>query len=890
MSQVKPEKFKYLMPMILSAALTYIILMLVFIKYGLYPFGKNTISWCDMDQQLTPILASIKNGNWEFNWGNAGGMSFLGVIFYYVFSPFSAIVAFFDTSDIMVAENIIVLLKIVMSAVTASVFFKKFFPKLEPAVIASLSTMYALCGYSLMLFQILSWLDTMYLFPLLLITMKIMYDTGNAVPYSLCLSAIMITCFYLSWSVCLFIIFASGIYLMIFGEKNRGRYTLSLISGSVCSLLISMPVLVPSFLLYMKSARGGNMIDTFINGVSNDPLETKLSFVLCTAIVLPSLIFLLKKVGSGRDKRVKLLLVLFAILLLPVFVEKINTAWHIFSYQAFPYRYGYMTSLMMLAISAEALEESGEEETGTKGKMLSRILFGVTASAICAAGVIFAYRMLNKHLKTLAKYTSSLWADAKSLKGLGIAFLLFAVLYTVIICLKKSKKLPAVVFSVLLVLVTVGECFFNSGVYIGSASNTDTKYRKSIKSVEAIEDVGDDFYRVKYDSKLFDVNWIGATGTSSLGHYTSLTDEDYLFGMRKLGYSGYWMEIGSQGSTVFMDSLLCNKYTLQNSSKETFAIQENRYYMPLGVFSEGDITDLERLDGSERIGYQNEIYSLIFGKDDGLFVKYEPTELRETKIAYVNGEISLKRLKNTSDTKILYTIDVEGAQTLYFDAFYKPSTKLTEKINGAFTVLVNGKQIVSDFPTKAQNGIIRLGEFKDEQVSVEIRTTKDTLLTSFGVWGLDNSKLSKLKGEATFASLSVNGTRVNGSITADKDGYLFLAIPYSEGFSATVNSKKAEIYRVFECFTAIRVEKGENTIKLKYSTPGLGIGIAFGIVGVILLIAFALFVSPRIRETGNGTLLSKAANVVFYIGFAVFVIIIYVAPLIISVRLFLKSY
>ena len=75
-----------------------------------------------------------------------------------------------------------------------------------------------------------------------------------------------------------------------------------------------------------------------------------------------------------------------------------------------------------------------------------------------------------------------------------------------------------------------------------------------------IEDTG--FYRVKTEKKLFDVNLLGAMGYNSLNHYSSLTSQDYLKLMKKLGYSSYWMEVSSNGGTLFSDMLLSHQYTV----------------------------------------------------------------------------------------------------------------------------------------------------------------------------------------------------------------------------------------------------------------------------------------------------------------------------------------
>ena len=58
-----------------------IIGLAVFAGNGLYPFGDKTLAWCDMHQQVLPLLLDFKDilegkGDFLFNWQNAGGMNF----------------------------------------------------------------------------------------------------------------------------------------------------------------------------------------------------------------------------------------------------------------------------------------------------------------------------------------------------------------------------------------------------------------------------------------------------------------------------------------------------------------------------------------------------------------------------------------------------------------------------------------------------------------------------------------------------------------------------------------------------------------------------------------------------------------------------------------------
>ena len=149
-----------LLPPVASGALC----LIVFAIFQLFPFAQRTLSWCDMNQQVVPLLLDLKNvlsgqSDLFLNMANAGGTSFWGILLFFVSSPFSLLVAFIDTKDIYLFANILVFIKIVVCAGTASLFFRNKFTSLHVLQNIALSVMYAFCGYTMMYFQNVVWLD-----------------------------------------------------------------------------------------------------------------------------------------------------------------------------------------------------------------------------------------------------------------------------------------------------------------------------------------------------------------------------------------------------------------------------------------------------------------------------------------------------------------------------------------------------------------------------------------------------------------------------------------------------------------------------------------------------------------------------------------------------------
>ena len=167
------KRFKVVLPMLAVVG----ILAVIYAAGGLFPFGEMSVSWGDMNQQVIPLMDDFRDillgkQGLFFNVQNAGGMNFWGVLLFFLASPFSFLTAFVDKSDMYLFMNILVMLKMAVCAGTAALFFSKLFPKLELGFVTALSVSYAFCGYVMLFYQNLVWLDMMYLFPLLLIAVQ----------------------------------------------------------------------------------------------------------------------------------------------------------------------------------------------------------------------------------------------------------------------------------------------------------------------------------------------------------------------------------------------------------------------------------------------------------------------------------------------------------------------------------------------------------------------------------------------------------------------------------------------------------------------------------------------------------------------------------------------
>ena len=825
------------------------ITLAVFAVNGMYPFGDKTLAWCDMHQQVLPLLLDFKDilegeGDFFFNWQNAAGMNFLGVFLFFISSPFSLLVAFVDKADMVLFMNIMTVMKLMVCAVTANAYFRVCHKMLHPFYGAALSVMYAFSGYSMMFYQNTVWLDVMYFFPILLISFDRLIKKRKSGLLIFCLVGMLVLNYYLSYMVVLFTVLYFGVYLFINRKKNVKGIAPRFAVACIIAALISAVIWLPSFAQYLSSARGANIIDGLMKSDLFAPIYTNLPLIFATAFSVAGYIIFF---GKRKSKNSRFYAVMCLLMLLPVILEPINKMWHTGDYMAFPMRYGYITTLMMMTYAAHKLKSMKPYDYAEKSKKPYLLLF---AASVLVGVFSVWYFFANK--TELDSYSTTLWGDADSMVLLLIMFCLFAAVYVLALAFGVFKKLSFRAVGTVLAATLCFECFFNANVYIGAAAYTPTTYNKAIALEDKIPE-DDDFYRVKLSQaqrKYFDANLIGGLGYPTIAHYTSLTSENYMFAMKKLGYSSYWMEVTGNGGTWLTDSILSIKYYIERFSakqpvvfrNKDYSIYESEFYLPLGIVTDFDLSSAEELPQDTRINIQEYVARTLLSAKQPLFTEYQPTGMRNVSFEHKNDMYYFTPQNNSRIATLTYKLHIDGKQSLYFDCFDTVSRRIKEHINDCFAIYVDGIKVDLSFPNKDSNGLLYLGEFEDEDVSIDVDVIEQTYCSSFGVYGLSHEKLDETLKNADTAALTVDGGNISGTATADGDGsWLFLAVPYDEGFTAYVNGEETEVVRALTGFTAIQLDGGENEISISFTAKGMKIGIVLTVTGLLLLLAWIFF-------------------------------------------------
>lgn len=863
-------------------------MLVTFQVNGLYPFTSKTIAWCDMEQQLIPLLLQFKDvlagkEGFFFSFKNASGMNFYGVFFFFLASPFTFLVAFVDKADMASFCNVLVMLKMCVCALTASLYFHKKNQN-APLLNVALSVLYAYSGYTMMYYQNVMWLDVAYLFPLLLWGLENL-QKGKRALFIIALSASMTVNYYLGYMIVVFLILYSFVWTLLSKDK---KFALDFVLSCLLAALLTAVVWLPSFWQYLSSGRTTSILTNLINSSVITHYQTALPTIFSVLFLFPFALTQKEKL----DERLRL--ILFIATLVPIIFEPINKMWQTGSYMSFPTRYAFMTVFLCLSLAFDNMGKTVQKE-GTvwenyrqklKNEAPRYALSGFFLLASIAYSV-FACAYTDKHVETMDQYSHSLWGNTQSFEALLTLYAIALLVGSIAFVLWRFRLFKPVLLWLSVGIMVASELYIAPMTYMLTPAHEVEWYQQVVELADKIEDDG--FYRVKTDREYsghdFDVNLMGGLGYNALGHYTSLTKQNYMQTIKRFGYTSYWMEVGNSGGTVVTDALLSIGYQISSKSSSAdiyegsyFHIAKTEGYLPLGVIAKTDIIGREKgCENLTRGEMQVTLYQDFFGADGITMYELKDAETHDLTVQEENGKYRLT--PTGSNAYLSFVLPVDAKSHVYLSAFDENTNALNQKINKKFSVQTS-KYRLDSYPTQKQNGILDLGEYSST-VTVKVGVKEETLVKEMSVIAIESEKTQAHIGQTPTVGMAIEKGKVGGRYAAKGGECVFLSVPYDKGLTLKINGKQADLHEVYGGFTAFYLEEGVNEIEITFRPQGFTIGLGMSLFGgLIALLGVGIsLVGRRSKKRRENVLYSVAYYGVIVVGILV-VIMIYIAPMI----------
>ncbi len=634
--------FKNENQMWLSFLLPALILLVSYFIFGVWPFGQESVLSLDLNGQYVYYydhMYDVLYGEESvfYSWSRNLSGEWMGIIGYYLGSPFNFIVWLFPRNAILEGLLTMMCVKVGAIGLAMSVYLSRA-KKFQKLTVIIFSIVYALCSYTIVQTMNPMWLDGVMALPIICLGIEKFVDTGR---FRLLVAAwvyAFVTCFYIGFMLAIFSVIYYLLYMVI--TKNgsaRDHFfmkSVQILGLGVTAVMISAFMIIPVYqsLSYGKfefsvpdySIRENfpliELLDKILPNSYDTVRMTGLPFLYCgviTVLLLPAYFFC-KQIR--RSERIGYAAVLM-LLVFCMYIRPLDMMWHGGQLPNWlPYRYSFILSFLMAVCAASAFEKLKE----TDNKVLGLTCFGWLAIMVYQESMDNFVSDLNNGRDTLDNFSTILPA----------MIILFTVT-VLLIQLKDSfnfelRRNRTRIFSIVLIAVVAGEALYNTVGQISTQdtditySNHDTyvdyipKLRETVNEIKA-EDDG--FYRIE---KLFfrTVNDPSAVNMYGLSHSSSTLNAKPIELLKRLGFSARSHYTRYSGATLITSSLFGVKYELTTDNNyvaevrrgEEIHVSENEYALPICYLSESDITELS-LTQYDPFTAQTEMLNTALGKD-----------------------------------------------------------------------------------------------------------------------------------------------------------------------------------------------------------------------------------------------------------------------------------
>ncbi len=852
--------FLYLLSFFIPAT----IMLAIFIIRKIYPFGDRSFLHIDMYHQYFPFLVEfyhkLKNGESLFySWNTGIGSNFLALYVYYLASPFNWLCILVPEKFLMEFLSYMVILKIGFCSLTFTYYIRKHFNTNSWTVLC-FSLFYALSGFMAAYNWNVMWLDVIVLAPLVILGIERLVKEGKCYLYCIALSLSILSNYYLSIMLCIFLVLYFGVLLIakkpssedtsaplaFFGmNRIKNFYIKALIRFSIYSLLaggmaaiLLLPELAALKFTEFSDINFPNKIKTYFSMIDmiarhcfNVTVETGLDHwpnIYCGVAVFFLLpLYVMQKKIPIREKAPKLLLLAF--MLVSFSTNLLNFLWHGLNYpDSLPARQSFLYIFLLLSLCYEALIHLHEH---SKSEIIALFL-----------GVLF-FVLLCEKLITDDSFT-------------GMTFLstgFFLLIYAMFIYHWRLQSDIPKWLSICVLVVVIVESGVNT--YLTSVPTVSrTTYLSNHDSYQILTDrtvqkENSDFFRFEKFARRTqnDAMLIGFQGASYFSSTLNSLVSDFY---EKYGMRGSRVNYCFEGATPVTAALLSNRYmlyTLDRGYDNMFELvdtegklylYQNNYSLPLGyMITENDAftPNLNELFRAAKHTEEN------IHEEDNEDKNLNPIQ-RQNNLVHDLGlkeDMFIEVDTNSYGSQA----DIYIEETAHYYA-YSTNTKID-------TIKLNYEEESKSFSQIKKKYILDLGYHETGDVlSLKSENGEKLNLTTYKI---NESALTELVKELNRQTMTVNQydeTSITGHIDVSSAGHLVLSVPFEPSWTLYVDGVKTEMDLFEKTFISVYLDEGSHTITLRYFPDGFIPGTIISVFCVLLFIAL-FFVQRFLKQSSK---------------------------------------
>ena len=883
----------------LSFAFPCVGMLVVMLISGYIPFGKTSMLYSDMYHQYYPFFVAFRRSLRQgqsllYNWSIGMGVDYLGLISYYLASPLNLLSVLIPEKWLLGYFSLLMPIKLGFAGLFFSLFLQKLYGKKDFSLVA-FSAFYALCAWAMGFQWNIMWLDTFALLPLVILGEIALLREKRFFLYTITLFLAIYANYYVGFFVCIFVALVFFCYEICRfpGWKRAGLDLVRIAAFSLLAIGMTAVLELPTLAALQTTQSSVNafpkgfrlniasentwkgLLDAMrqvagnMGGALEPNFKEGLPNIYCGVFTIElAFLFLMAKEVKLRDKLCSVFLLLF--FMLSFIIRQLDYIWHGFHFpNMIPYRFSFLYSFVLLYMAYRA--------------WLLRRRFSVWH---IAAAALFTAALLCCSNDLLTTQTAE--AFGISVEVPVFALYNFGFLAAVTACLlygKRKVKLPEEAeaaeisraryrqscyrvhsrWAVLtVVILEMAANLLSFGLYFpGTGVSNYPKGKEAAASMfrYMAEREKEPFYRaeVTHSQTLNDDALNGYNGISA---FTSSANVKITEFMKALGYGAkntynrYCFEESSPVANLFLDL----KYMMDRDGRdrsssmfeevhhyENVYLLKNTAYLPLGFLAEDGLAEADFTE-SEPFRLQNDLFTAATGLQDKVWTPIEGDQV----VTLGNGT---QVTDSAIQGKLNYTECDSGAYVSYF---FSPTDSGFVCINldlpkrNDFVVCVNGVELYRETISLPQ--MLAVGDVTPMD-SVEVRVLCDSgesgTMTVTAAQ-LDNDLFFRgyeILNASTMEITSFKQTRVEGTITCNRDGLLYTSVPQNGNWHLYVDGEETEITLVGDCMIAANLTQGEHTITLRYQNKAFAMGWKISLVCAAIFAACAyLAYKPELEK------------------------------------------
>ncbi len=836
------EKDVYVMTFLLASA----IMFMVWSIGEIAPFfGKQSLMLVDGVHQYLPFFSEYQQklrtmDSLQYTFDVGLGNNFLSLWSYYLSSPFNLLILLFSKRNIPVALNVVITCKIILGCLCFTYFLRhKDAELIKDWGVVPFSLFYGFSNFIIGYYWNLMWLDSIYIFPIILLGMRRLMEEKDSRLYIFTLLYCFICNYYISFMICVFLV----LWFFTFhfdGVKDFFMKGLRFAAGSLIAAALSAVVLLPAYKGIMTTASAefalpewklyGSFADTlrshlfkaevFTNQITDS--GTNLYCGMFT-IILAVMYLFLKDVKLARKIKYVLLLALFVV---SFNEEKLNYIWHGFHNQyGIPNRFAFLYIFLLIFMAYEVWRK--KEELWVPG-----ILIAYAAGAMLVAYCYF---------QAEETYDNNVYILSAVLLS---AYLVFLLLYRLVPKIRPVLMWAMVITAVLEVGANGRSGFEDVGSsdmeYYFGQTETFEALKERVEDEEESEFCRSDILQpIGVDEAVwYNLKSVGIFGSTVRGELVDI--------MGKMGFYTGANEYLYYGATPVTNALFGVKYVYARDNnfinvdmdaydtEDNITAYRNNYVLPIGYMVKDDILDYDTAN-SGPFTVLNEVSGALTGFEPVFCSIYDDLQ---TRTYGTNMEVAMRDEFNADYSKangsargdIIYTIPRD------MDLYVSCRGTNVKKI----ALLIDGNEVGYD---RYQGQLFHVGKMTTGQtvdIQFELNDGEDQSGELY-VYPMEFSRGNFEKFYETLDSqgmevTSFSSTEIEGDITA-KEGQMFMtSIPYDDGWHIYVDGEETDTWIILDGFLGAELEPGEHEIKMVYRCPGMLKGFFLTVLGILCLI------------------------------------------------------